>query len=137
MNGKRLIMTACILGAVGVIIGAFGAHTLPDYLTEQGLAEAEVLKHEANLNTGVRYHMYHALALMGIGILQLQLSARVGTVATWSFLIGLLLFSGGLYVWSVTSLRTAVMIVPVGGVAYIIGWISLAVSLARSSSDQG
>jgi len=137
MNGKRLIMTACILGALGVIIGAFGAHTLPDYLTEQGLAEAEVLKHEANLNTGVRYHMYHALALMGIGILQLQLSARVGTVATWSFLIGLLLFSGGLYVWSVTSLRTAVMIVPVGGVAYIIGWISLAVSLARSSSDQG
>ena len=81
--------------------------------------------------------MYHTLALLGIGILQLQLSARVGTVATWSFLIGLLLFSGGLYVWSVTSLRTAVMIVPIGGLAFIIGWISLAISVARSSSDQG
>lgn len=137
MNGKRLIVIACILGALGVIIGAFGAHALPNYLTEQGLTEANVLKHEANLNTGVRYHMYHALALLGIGILQLQLSARVGTVATWSFLIGLLLFSGGLYVWSVTSLRTAVMIVPVGGLAFIIGWISLAISVARSSSDQG
>jgi len=72
MNGKRLIVIACILGALGVIIGAFGAHALPNYLTEQGLAEADVLKHEANLNTGVRYHMYHTLALLGIGILQLH-----------------------------------------------------------------
>ena len=132
MSGKSLIILAAVLAAIGVAVGAFGAHALPSHLEERGFDEAAIVKHEANLNTGVRYHMYHALAILAVGILQLQMGTRVGTAASFAFLLGIALFSGGLYVWSLTAYRVAVMVVPIGGVCFILGWILFAISIARS-----
>lgn len=133
MSGKSLIVLAAILAAIGVAVGAFGAHALPNHLAKRGFEEMTIAKHEANLNTGVRYHMYHALAILAIGILQLHLASRTGTAASIAFLLGIALFSGSLYVWSLTSNRVAVMVVPIGGMCFILGWILLATSVARST----
>ncbi|MCP4190886.1 MAG: DUF423 domain-containing protein [Planctomycetaceae bacterium] len=132
MSGKSLLILSAVLAAIGVAIGAFGAHALPNYLGKQGLEVAAIAKREANLNTGVRYQMYHTLAILAIGILQVQTGTRTGTASCYAFLLGIAFFSGGLYIWSLTSNSMAVMVVPIGGLCFITGWVLFAISLARS-----
>lgn len=130
MSGKTTLIVASVLGALAVVIGAFGAHALPNWLGKQDLDEQAIAKRLDNLDVGARYHMYHALALLGIGILQ-QSMPQAGRMATVSFLIGILLFSGGLYFYSLTGITKLMMLVPLGGLSYILGWIGLAVSVFR------
>jgi uncharacterized membrane protein YgdD (TMEM256/DUF423 family) len=108
-------------GFLAVAMGAFGAHGLKDRL--ESLAQA------ANFQTAAHYHMYCALALVSLGLLSLL--GRTGTsvaVAGWSFLLGSLIFSGSLYVLSLTGLRWLGAITPIGGVLMLIGWAALAVA---------
>ena len=128
MMGTFWVRAGAILGGLSVIAGAFGAHALRErfHLEERLLATFE---------TGVRYQMYHALALVAVGLL-----ARHGRaagplqVAGGCFLAGILMFSGSLYLLTL-GLGPAKLwgpITPLGGIALIIGWFALAVAAARA-----
>ena len=132
MNAKSWIVIAAVLGALAVACGAFGAHALPGMLKGRGLDEATVLRRQDSLEIGVRYHMYHALALLAVGWLQAQGPSRTTSAAGWLFLLGILLFSGCLYAYVLSGVRFLAMIVPLGGLAYIAGWLTLAVGATRS-----
>lgn len=111
MNWWRV---AGIVGALGVALGAFGAHGLKDVVDDPSQIERW-------WNTGARYHLVHAAALLGV-------AAHPGrpNAAGVSFLIGILLFSGSLYLMTLTGITKLGMITPLGGVAFIVGWILLA-----------
>lgn len=104
--------------ALAVILGAFGAHGLKDKVTTEQLAW---------WHTGVDYHFYHALGLLVIGALmaaQPQLALPKGSA--WALQIGIVIFSGSLYVMTLGAPRWFGAITPIGGTAFIIGWLWLA-----------
>lgn len=126
MSGSFWIRTAAILGFLAVGMGAFGAHSLKAKLDHLGTA--------ANYQTAVQYHMYHALAVLAVGLL--ALSGRMGiplSVAGWGFVSGVLIFSGSLYILALTGQKWLGAITPIGGVAMLIGWAALAVAGAGNA----
>jgi uncharacterized membrane protein YgdD (TMEM256/DUF423 family) len=113
---------AAVNGALAVAAGAFAAHGLSSRLDAHALSLFE---------TGARYHMYHALAL-GLAAFGLRgRSERAATWSMWSFLIGIVLFSGSLYLLALTGERTFAFATPVGGVAFLVGWVALALAAMR------
>jgi len=125
MNSRTFLVIAGVVGALGIVIGAFGAHALPSI--SKNLSEAEIQERTDWLETGSRYHMYHATALL---VLALAVTERpkLLLVAAFAWLIGVIVFSGCLYAMAVTGVRMLGAIVPVGGLAFIVGWVSIAVS---------
>lgn len=124
MTTDRLFLTiAGLLGFLAVAGGAFGAHALRARVTPEALAVFE---------TGVRYHMYHALALLGVGILLGRLSTNQLVWAGWLFIIGTVIFSGSLYLLTFTGVRSWGAVTPLGGVALLAGWGSLVWGIIRS-----
>jgi uncharacterized membrane protein YgdD (TMEM256/DUF423 family) len=128
---KFWIAVGALLGAIGVGLGAFGAHGLKNYLSGLGYAGDDLARRLDIFDTAVRYQMLHALALVMTGLL-LALSARPSgwwQCAAWSFLVGVLLFSGLLKVLTFADAQWnwLGMIVPFGGGAMIVGWLALAV----------
>ncbi|MEO1350308.1 MAG: DUF423 domain-containing protein [Cyanobacteria bacterium J06635_15] len=118
MTARLLIAIASLLGALSVAGGAFGAHALKDQLTEKALATFE---------TGIRYQMYHALALLLVGLLLQQQPESSGLANVgWAFIIGVVIFSGSLYGLSLSGIKILGAITPLGGVAFIAGWLMLA-----------
>ncbi len=114
---------AGVLGALAVILGAFGAHGLRDKLAPEMLAVFEV---------GVRYHMYHALALLAVSLAPASLWSSPATVAAaWSWVGGILVFSGSLYALTLSGIKWLGAITPIGGVAFIVGWLALVAGSAR------
>ncbi len=117
---KLYITLGCILAFLGVALGAFGAHALKSRLAENMFKIFE---------TGVQYHMIHALALVFVGIIAHWLNDSL--LLNWSgrlFAIGILLFSGSLYVLSVSGIKALGAITPFGGLAFLAGWILLAIA---------
>jgi len=109
-----------LLMAIGVAMGAFGAHALKDRLLPEKMA---------TFRTGVQYHLVHALGMIAIGILAGQYPEEGLIPASgWLLLAGILLFSGSLYVLSVRKIRWLGPVTPLGGLSFIIGWVLLAVS---------
>jgi uncharacterized membrane protein YgdD (TMEM256/DUF423 family) len=127
-----MLMVACLAGALAVTVGAFGAHVLPGWLTRQGLDDAVAARRLETLETGVRYQMYHALAMLGVGLWQRQTGGTSASGAAWLWLLGIVLFSGCLYGYALTGIRWLALVVPLGGVSYIAGWICLAWSMSRA-----
>ena len=125
MNGKRIVVVSGLLGAAGILIGAFGAHLLPDIVT--GLAADQFAQREAWLQTGVSYHMYHAVALLALGLFSYATNTKLGSPAV-AWIIGVVLFSGSLYVMTLTGVRGLGAVVPVGGVSFVIGWVLVIVN---------
>ncbi len=113
------MFVGAVMGAVGVAIGAFGAHGLRGRLSPDMLAVFE---------TGVRYHMYHALAIMATAALFPRVDGRAVVVAGWCFAGGIVLFSGSLYALALSGVTILGAVTPLGGVLFLIGWISLAVA---------
>ena len=107
------------MGFAGVGIGAFGAHGLRGRLSPEMLAIFE---------TGARYHLYHALAIVATAACMARLDGRAPIVAGWCFAAGIFLFSGSLYALALTGVTTLGAITPLGGVAFLVGWIALAVA---------
>ena len=106
------------MGALSVAGGAFGAHALKGRLTETALNSFE---------TGVRYQMYHAIALLVVAALIAQYPNAKNLVAVgWSFVAGVVLFSGSLYGLSLGNIKALGPVTPLGGVAFIMGWCLLA-----------
>ncbi len=116
---RTFALIGALAGVIGVALGAFGAHALRSRLTPEMLAVFE---------TGVRYQMYHALALLAVAALAPSVGGRLSTIAGWSFAGGILLFSGSLYLLALTDLRALGAITPVGGVLFLIGWACLAIA---------
>lgn len=107
----------CVLAFLGVTAGAFGAHSLRDQLPQSLLSVFE---------TGVRYQMYHALALLVVAQAAGSWGGRLPVVAGWLFVLGVLMFSGSLYLLSTSGIMWLGVITPLGGVAFLTGWALLA-----------
>ncbi len=122
---KAFIIIGAISGALGVGLGAFGAHGLRAYF-EANPALGD------NFQTAVQYHFVHALALLAVGLALQQWQAASLPIAGYAFIAGLLLFSGSLYLLSLTGQRWLGAITPLGGVAFILGWVLLAWGVWRS-----
>ena len=121
---RLFFVIASILGALSVAGGAFGAHALKGQLTETALGSFE---------TGIRYQMYHVLALLVVALLIKQSpNAALLTAAGWCFLAGIVLFSGSLYGLSLGNLKALGPVTPLGGVAFMAGWICLAIGSAKA-----
>ena len=124
MNGSFWVRLGALSAFLSVAAGAFGAHALKAKLSAEGLAVFE---------TGARYQMYHALALIAVGLLARGRS--LVDVAGWSFLIGTILFSGSLYALALTGERKLGMITPLGGLAFLVGWLALAILVREVRPD--
>ena len=118
--------SAAIVAALAVAIGAFGAHALPSFLEKQELDDSVIAEREATYETGARYHMYHALALLVCA--REYRKSRAATVSRWAMLAGITLFSGCLYANALTGIKWLGAIVPLGGISFIVGWIALALT---------
>ena len=121
MSGGWFAVGAVMAG-LGVTAGAFGAHGL------QSRVEPELL---SVFETGVRYQIYHALALLAVGWGASRWSSRWTHAAGWLFVAGIAIFSGSLYLITVTGERWLGMITPIGGVCFILGWAALALAAFR------
>jgi len=121
VTGRQVMGVAAVLGALGVALGAFGAHGLRERLGPEDLA---------TLETGARYQLYHALALLGVGA---WLDRLPGGKLVWAarlFVFGSVVFAGSLYLLVLTSARWLGAITPFGGVALIGGWVLIALAAA-------
>jgi uncharacterized membrane protein YgdD (TMEM256/DUF423 family) len=120
---KLFLMLGSILMALAVAIGAFGAHGLSGKVTEKMLA---------NWQTGALYHIVHALAIIIIGLTIAKFgNSGLLTTAGWLIIVGILFFSGSLYVMVLTNVKVLGAITPIGGVAFIAGWICYAVAVSK------
>ena len=116
---RTFMLIGALAGVTGVGLGAFGAHGLRGRLSPEMIAVFE---------TGVRYHMYHALALVATAALMGRLEGRLISVAGWLFTAGIVLFSGSLYVLALTGVGIFGAITPIGGLAFLAGWACLAIA---------
>ena len=123
---RWIVFIAGILGAIGVGIGAHAAHGLEGMLNNQGLAEAEVLKRMDQCDIAVRYHLLHVVALLALGASTSRRAAAAKSFAAFFMLLGIALFSGGLYSMVYFGEMGHWAIVPGGGLCFIIGWLSVA-----------
>ncbi|QDU58098.1 DUF423 domain-containing protein [Aeoliella mucimassa] len=128
---RRWLTVAAGIGALAVVLGAFGAHGVPSYLEQQGFSADAVAKRLADFQTAARYHMFGALFLMGVSIAYGQLTSTARVVACWTMIAGLVLFCGAVYAVALVpdELRgTFGAIAPFGGTLMIAGWVALGVA---------
>lgn len=123
---KGFIKTAAILGALSVMLGAFGAHALKQFVTDNTISVFE---------TGVRYQFYHVFALLAAGILYKDFSGKPLRWAGIFFITGIILFSGSLYIltcikgFDMAGYKWIGAITPFGGLSFILGWLCLFLSV--------
>ncbi len=119
---RSFLLLAAFFGFTGVALGAFAAHGLKARLSAEYLAI---------FHTGVTYQLIHALALFGVAILSVHLPGKLVTWAGALFILGILLFSGSLYVLTLTGIGKLGMITPLGGTAFLAGWLCLGLTAWR------
>lgn len=126
---KQALTAGALLASLGVILGAFGAHSLKAIVTPERLLVFE---------TGVRYQVYHSIALLLTGIIYMQYPVKQLRLAYIFFLIGIALFSGSLYAIVLTGIGGAGIgplgvLTPIGGVFFILGWVWLAMGVMKKA----
>ena len=121
---RGFLMLAAFFGFTGVALGAFAAHGLKNRLSAEYLAI---------FHTGVTYQLVHTLALLGVALLATQIPGRLITWAGASFAIGILLFSGSLYLLTMTGVSKLGIVTPFGGLAFLVGWFCLGLAAWRLS----
>ncbi|UQS90414.1 DUF423 domain-containing protein [Pseudomonas chlororaphis subsp. piscium] len=121
---RGFLMLAAFFGFTGVALGAFAAHGLKNRLSAEYLAI---------FHTGVTYQLVHTLALIGVALLATQIPGRLVTWAGASFAVGILLFSGSLYLLTLTGFSKLGIVTPFGGLAFLIGWLCLGLAAWRLS----
>ncbi len=123
ITAKLFLLLGSANAALAVMLGAFGAHALKARL-DVSLMKA--------YHTGVEYHFYHALGLILVGIIAVNLSANIWLKsAGWSMFVGIILFCGSLYLLSIFNLRWLGMVTPIGGLLFIGAWFSLCVAIIK------
>lgn len=119
---KLFLLFGIINGFLVVALGAFGAHGLEGKISEQSLAIWE---------KAVNYQMFHTIVLLITGLLVDKINSLAITWAGWLFIIGILLFSGSLYLYSTTGIKSFAMITPFGGITFLIAWLFLGYSMMK------
>ncbi|WP_114351506.1 DUF423 domain-containing protein [Saliterribacillus persicus] len=119
---KLFLLIGIINGFLAVALGAFGAHGLEGKLSAKMIATWE---------KAVTYQMFHTTALLVTGLLLMKTTQTSIVSAGWFFLAGIILFSGSLYIYSTTSIKTFAMITPIGGLAFLIGWVILGYAVVK------
>ena len=122
---KFILLAAAVLGALAVMIGAFGAHALKSMLEAEGRLDT--------FETAVKYQFYHTLAMLIIGVLLYHIHDRLLAYAGVSMLAGVVIFSGSLYILCLSGIRWMGAITPFGGLLMILGWILLFVAMYRQN----
>ena len=132
MTGKWMAIAGALLAAVGVGLGAFGAHGLEDYLRQLG-REANLVKRLAWFDTAVRYQLFHALGMVVIAALAAGQASGWHRAAAGLFVVGIALFCGSLYVMTFAddAWKKLGMVTPLGGLAFIAGWVLVGVAVWR------
>ncbi len=120
---KFWLLSAGIFGFLSVAFGAFGAHSLKSVLDDYGKSIYE---------KAVLYQMFHTMALFVVGVIQHFAKKTSLSLAGWGFFIGIVLFSGSLYLLAVTGIKWLGAVTPIGGVAFLFGWFWLIISLIRA-----
>ena len=120
---RTFLLLGALSAGLAVALGAFGAHGLRARLSPADLATFE---------TGARYQMYHALALLAVAWVAAQVPGALPRAAGWLFVAGTVVFSGSLYVLVLTGQRWLGAVTPIGGVAFLAGWICLALAALRA-----
>ena len=120
---KFWLVSSAIFGFISVALGAFGAHSLKNVLDEYAKSVYE---------KAVLYQMFHTLALLTVGVLQSFSKETYFSIAGWGFFTGIILFSGSLYLLSTTGIKWLGAITPIGGIAFLFGWLWLAVSIIKA-----
>jgi uncharacterized membrane protein YgdD (TMEM256/DUF423 family) len=124
MKSRSILITGSVFMALAVALGAFGAHIVQDMLTPERFDVYQ---------TGVEYHFYHALGLLIAGAVSMYLKENKWIARSAAlFIAGILIFSGSLYILTLTDTGWLGAITPIGGVAFILGWIFFAVGVAGS-----
>ncbi|MFJ3485689.1 DUF423 domain-containing protein [Pseudomonas sp. NPDC090202] len=123
---RTFLMLAAFFGFTGVGLGAFAAHGLKNRLSPEYLAI---------FHTGVLYQLIHALAIFGVAVLATQIQGRLVTYAGIAFTLGIILFSGSLYVLTLTGFSKLGIITPIGGLCFLIGWFILGWTAWRLGLD--
>ncbi|MDD2303121.1 MAG: DUF423 domain-containing protein [Prolixibacteraceae bacterium] len=122
MKNQTILISGAVFMALGVLLGAFGAHALKNILSPEMLA---VYK------TGVEYQFYHALGLLLIGLIGFHLKSKYLSWAGLFITIGIILFSGSLYVLTLSGMKAIGAITPVGGLSFVAGWASLLIGILK------
>ena len=132
------IRLGAFLSFFAVLMGTFGAHGLPEYFkvhyenTEPYLLAGHPIPmahHYLDVfHTGLKYHLYHGLAIILVGLLKAGKTNRLLDIAASTFFWGTVLFSGSLYILSVTGVKIWGMVAPMGGILYFVGWICLGIA---------
>ena len=135
MNPRHWIILGAVLAALAIGMGAFGAHALRTRLTSGDTVTAESQRRLEVFETAARYQMYHALALVMVGLMAERRSSTMLRVAGGLFAVGVLLFCGSLYALVLSGIKLLGAITPLGGVAFIIGWLALAVAAGRKHDE--
>jgi len=120
---RRFLFLGALSAFTAVAAGAFGAHALRAHLSPDLLAVYE---------TGARYQMYHALALVGVSLVSIHAPTRLTAAAGWCFVWGTLFFSGSLYALALTGVSWLGAVTPIGGVLFLAGWACLAGAALRT-----
>lgn len=120
---KLWLGSAAVFGFLSVALGAYGAHSLKNFLDEYGKSIWE---------KAVLYQMFHAMALFAVGLLQHLAKETSFSPAGWGFWAGVVLFSGSLYLLAVTGIKWLGAITPIGGVAFLFGWFYFAMAIIRA-----
>jgi uncharacterized membrane protein YgdD (TMEM256/DUF423 family) len=125
MKNQNILIAGAIFMALAVALGAFGAHALKKVLTPEMLTI---------YHTGVEYQFYHALGLLLVGLIGFHIKSKYIGWAGFLLIVGIILFSGSLYVLALSGIKSLGAITPLGGLSFITGWICLAVAIAKAKS---
>ena len=117
---RILLIIGSLFAALSVLLGAFGAHGLKNRLSIEDLAIFE---------TAVRYQMYHALGILLMGVASFYLTEKLVSIPAYFLILGIIIFSGSLFLLVFTNLRWFGVITPIGGLCLIIGWLLLAYNI--------
>jgi uncharacterized membrane protein YgdD (TMEM256/DUF423 family) len=120
-----VILIAALLGAAAVLLGAFGAHALRGALDEHAMAIWQ---------TAVTYQLWHGLASIAVAVLARDGATRSLRISAGAFVAGIVLFSGSLYALVLGAPRWLGAVTPLGGLAFVVGWIALAVHAGKAAS---
>jgi uncharacterized membrane protein YgdD (TMEM256/DUF423 family) len=123
MNQRNTLLSGAVMGCVAVILGAFGAHAFKTILATTGRLDTYEL--------AVQYQMYHALAMLFVGALMNQFSSKMLSYSSLFFMLGILFFSGSLYVLCFTGEKMLGAVTPIGGVLFILGWVLLLLGILK------
>lgn len=124
---KYFILLAAISGFLATCLGAFGAHALKAKISIDMLAVYQ---------TGISYQFYHSLALLLLGLLMIHYNNKYLKLSGIMFTVGILLFSGSLYLLAITGIKQLGIISPFGGVAFMIGWLMLVVGVIKDKKGK-